>query len=470
MKYQLLLSVTVLILSSCDLFRSSNTPPVDPVSAKFQALVDTLMPQIEAARGLSYSRPVYARSVTTEQMMTMLRSMPQEAEDPEETLYFTREFYQLGFVTDSTYNLDQEQEDLQSEAVAGFYIPQTDTFYIINNTTELTEDEWQEFREVAHHELVHALQDQNFDPWGVEITHSSMNANVQVDFITAQNMLIEGGAEYLTMMFTGNQSNIPTYKTAAFDMPFLLTKIDTNDLYLNYVMLSAYMIGPAYISHLYSLSNDWSAVNAKWASRELTSAEVITNSEVLYHQFPSDAVRGLVFTDPKAYTEDVTLGVINIIGMLKEKVSVSDAELALGWKGDHLFYTNNNPATDGQFLWCFAFKSSSFALNFAAILEQHILGRSNWRSESEKSYPGTASYKVFSHGTLTCSMVIHQNCVYWIENLQSNEDLLLDILVNKREPPLSKKAMMKKRTYTPSLWTEEKVFRHVQETIKQRQQ
>lgn len=432
---------------------------IGKISPEVVALLDSLMPIIEVNRGLKFKRHITPLTLSRQQY---IQQQGKEAGNTvsQGDMFFNREIYQLGIVEDSAYEINKSSEGLNGSSVAGFYIPHSDTLFVIKGDSTPTIAEWEEFKHTVYHELVHALQDQALDVFNKDIASVTQNAEQQVDFMFARRMVIEGDAEYNAMIFSNQESSIDLNKNRMFDFPQLLSHVPLNEFFLTYTTFSPYLIGPAFIRDLFKFSNNtWGSVNTALKDNGLTSAETITGKKVSYHQFPAEAIRSIVFTKPNDYIEDANLGILNIIGMLKDELPSSVAKDALGWTGDHLFYTNDNYQTDGNFIWCFSFELNTQAAEFRSMLYSKISNRKIWDSNMLTDLPnntGVRSILINPNTRINISQI--GNAVYWIENMQSQEAALLNVLSSSKVSGLAKSSAPTIKPKYSSRWNRDDIY------------
>ena len=454
-------TILILLLLDACLFDSSKDGSGNLSDARLQSLVDSLIPIIAANRGSQFMRPVHAKGISIEEALLIQEAVNNE--DENEELFFQREFYQIGFTPDSSYNISDKYEEILSTAIAGFYIPGTDTLYVIQNQPISGEDEWLQFKFTVYHELVHAIQDQSFNAFQ-EIKSLVHNAEQQVDFDLARRMMIEGDAEYNLYLFMNDTSDLNLYKILALDLQWLQGQEEfKTDFYLNYLFMTPYTIGPAFIAEKYKAADGWTLVNELFYDNELTAAEVITGIKTAYRQFPAEYINSLLNAPSYAYFDDVNLGVINIFGLLGGKISRANAQAAIGWNGDHLIYVSNDYTGDGKFIWCFSFVSFDWAETVYPLLEEKILERASgpaqWTYTGDGAYPDSIIlYKQYSNAASKSALVKNKNEIYWIENLAEYETALLDILVKGQIPVTAKKGLSDRRPYKARIFSDPIIY------------
>src|SRR5207253_8954415 len=108
----------------------------------------------------------------------------------------------LGLIPD-TLNLHDLLVALYTEQVAGYYDPETKTFYVVQGTSRET------LRPVLAHELVHALQDQHVN------LDSLISNNRDNDRQSAAQAAIEGQATVVMFALVAEQMTGKTFNVAS---------------------------------------------------------------------------------------------------------------------------------------------------------------------------------------------------------------------------------------------------------------
>ncbi len=145
--------------------------------------------------------------------------------------------------------------------------------------------------------------------------------------------------------------------------------------------------------------------------------------------------------------------------MLKDELPSSVAKDALGWTGDHLFYTNDNYQTDGNFIWCFSFEFNAQAAEFRSMLYSKNLKRKIWDSTMVTDLPnniGVRSILINPNTRINISQI--GNVVYWIENMQGQEEALLNVLSSSKVSGLAKSSAPTIKPKYSSRWNRDDIY------------
>ncbi|MEW6736691.1 MAG: hypothetical protein AB1489_35710 [Acidobacteriota bacterium] len=148
----LTLIITLLLLTSTLL--AQQRPQAD--RASILAATDNILKDVSQMRGLPAKTPVKSGFKTHSELETIIIRDLDEENSPQELQTQTKLLTRLGLIPKG-YAIREEMIKLLGEQIGGFYEPRTGEFYLVD---------WLELEEqkpVMAHELMHAIQDQNFD-------------------------------------------------------------------------------------------------------------------------------------------------------------------------------------------------------------------------------------------------------------------------------------------------------------------
>ena len=129
------------------------TPPGSAQDAGIGRMVDSLRPAVARAAGLPFKGPTLSALKTREEVRKYLLDKLAKEYPPARQEGIEAVYRLLGLIPD-TLNLKALLLDLLTEQVAGFYDPESRTFYGVQGVDPT------QLRLILAHELVHALQDQ----------------------------------------------------------------------------------------------------------------------------------------------------------------------------------------------------------------------------------------------------------------------------------------------------------------------
>lgn len=236
-------------------------------------------------------------------------------------------------------DLETLMVDLYTEQVAGFYDPDEESFYVLEDEEQSAVDQM-----TIAHEYVHALQDQHF---GLDaLKDESMDADRQRAF----DALIEGDAT-LAMLLYANEyigffDRLHTLSTAG---GVERDVFEASPAFIQEMELFPYVEGYNFVSTLYARGG-WEAVNEAYENPPL-STEQILHPE-LYRQ--GDEPQEVPLPDLASEldwseVESDVLGELRLRLTLAEYLGPVAASLAAeGWDGDH--YTLLKQGSDGPYV------------------------------------------------------------------------------------------------------------------------
>lgn len=149
--------------------------------AELRALVDSLMPVVEEATGLTFKRTPRAVIVSRDEARAFIQRQLAEQLPSDRARHLTVSYQLLGLLPD-TIDLGRLFLAVLGEQVAGYYDPDSGAFYGVSGGDPAT------FRLTVTHELVHALQ---HDYVALD---SILDARDNADRLVAAQAVLEGQA------------------------------------------------------------------------------------------------------------------------------------------------------------------------------------------------------------------------------------------------------------------------------------
>ena len=128
------------------------------VEARNKEIRETVEANVIEIRGLTPTEPISPTLLTQEELREEVESEFAEETTPEDSRQSTLVLSAFDFV-EPDFDLYQALIDIRSDAVAGYYDPQTARFVVVSDENNIltTNEQW-----THAHEFVHALQDQYF--------------------------------------------------------------------------------------------------------------------------------------------------------------------------------------------------------------------------------------------------------------------------------------------------------------------
>lgn len=152
-------------------------------------LARSITPRVEAIRGLRFERDVTMQIIDDDGARRHFEQRATKLWPRERIAHDQRALAQLGLLPEGTELLD-ELLDLLEEQAGGYYDPETDTFYVLDDIPDGTA------AILIAHELTHALDDQHFDIDGL-----LMAAVDDDDRSAALSAVIEGSGTLVMSRF-----------------------------------------------------------------------------------------------------------------------------------------------------------------------------------------------------------------------------------------------------------------------------
>ncbi|WP_216819669.1 Hvo_1808 family surface protein [Natronorubrum thiooxidans] len=355
---------------------------------ELEPVVYRSMARVEKIRNMTFEDDVPVEVISREEYQTEHKDIFLETTEDEQLIQNVT--YETLFMVDRDTDAGDEFESMYGGAVGGYYDPETDRIVVVSDTTETPElDET-----VLGHELVHALQDQQFD--------LSSYDRMTIDQDVATNGLIEGDAAWVETEYETRCSDEWACAQPGESEPNSEQFSQLNwGLYMT--LYQPYNDGSAYIDSLRE-DGGWAAVNAAYDDPPTSSSTVIHSDEerepveVTVEDRSGDAWVPLEVDGEPARQ---TVGEAAMVSMFgadihdRSQPSVIDSEAMLadglsgydydqpytdGWTGDELAVyvdaTVDDPtATDTGYVWETEWRSSEDAQQFVTgyldLLEIH---------------------------------------------------------------------------------------------------
>ena len=218
--------------------------------AELAAYVGRAKARVEHIRQQEFTRDVTVEVLTREQFAE--RERERNAQDPEDPEYnrWNNQVWEALFIVDEEADISNAFDSLGESLVLGQYFPGDDALLVVSDNPENPVVD----NETLVHELVHALQDQQYNLSAPRYDPPTQDTQL------ARNGLTEGEAEYVTTRYVENcrtewdcvatpESNAPTPDYSQLNLGVVL------------VVVQPYGDGPAYVHSLVE-RDGWAAVDA----------------------------------------------------------------------------------------------------------------------------------------------------------------------------------------------------------------
>lgn len=264
-----LLAVAAILLAACDEGRmpssgdegrstgpsSSNTQGSS--DNDLQAKVDRIDAQVAAIRGLDFHRPVQASWVARTRIQAVQDSISAAmgySTDTAGSGAFDEVLQALGYLERTTTH-DAANSDFVDQNVLAFYADGTDHLWVVSDQADA-----QDLDRTIAHELVHALQDQNFGSPSTSID--------ELDEREAYKFLVEGEAEYVSNLWYMSDASIAnwdaranSFSASTFAAWIVQSPYATQKPIMVWPGVSPYLCGTTFVHQVRKLSG-WSGVDA----------------------------------------------------------------------------------------------------------------------------------------------------------------------------------------------------------------
>ncbi|RQG92990.1 hypothetical protein EA462_01900 [Natrarchaeobius halalkaliphilus] len=224
---------------------------------ELEAVVYRSMARVEEIRGLTFENEVSVEIVSREEYRNESDDLFRNVSEGERLQQNVN--FEALFVVDRATDAEDEFDSLYGGAVDGYYDPGNEEIVVVSDTPDAPETD----EIILGHELLHALQDQQFDL-------SSFDRDT-IDRSAATNGLVEGDAVWVE---TEYERRCGEEWTCVRPESATSSAADLNwGLYL--IVYQPYNDGPDYVEYLREQDGGWAAVDAAYDDPPTSSAEVI---------------------------------------------------------------------------------------------------------------------------------------------------------------------------------------------------
>ncbi|WP_224448427.1 Hvo_1808 family surface protein [Haloprofundus salilacus] len=219
-----------------------------------EAFVARTMARVEKIRGLEFEEPVPVEVITREEY----RQQSGGASDPKYEAWNNQVWESLLLVGEDR-NVSDVMDSVYGGSVLGYYSPSEDRIVIVSDSETPTID-----RTTLAHELVHALQDQQFGLEGSPVTQDGQ---------LARNGIVEGDARYTETLYErrcGTEWDcVPRPDNGGGGGGG-----DTGAPGVFLTIYAPYADGPQFVHTLYERGG-WDAVNAVYEDKPRSTEQII---------------------------------------------------------------------------------------------------------------------------------------------------------------------------------------------------
>ena len=337
---------------------------------ELEAVTYRAMARIEEIRGLRFTEDVEVEVYTRAE----LRERFDRSEEPADA--FTNELWRAAFVVDGETDVNEAFDQLYGDAVQGFYVD--NRIVVVTDDPDAVRVD----RGTLVHELVHALQDQQF---GLERQGQTLDER------RAENGLIEGEANYLPILYDQRcdveWECLPDLEPLEGDES---TSADELNVGLFLSIFAPYSEGPTFVEHLHE-TGGWNAVDTAFEDRPVSTAQIIHPErypddrpiEVDVADRSSSGWQQITGEDGEVRTE--TIGEATLFsalwsnGALDHSITAGGTELSpynyshpttAAWTGDTFVAYNETDGSGTGHVWALEFRDAESADRFAEAYER----------------------------------------------------------------------------------------------------
>jgi hypothetical protein len=332
-----LLTLAVLLLAAC-----RGAPPQSPDDRGLASLVDSLRVPVEQAAGLKFKSSPRSAMRTREQVRAYLVGKLDEELTPPR-LHGLEEAYRLFGLLPDTLPLRSLLLDIYTEQVAGYYDPDSTTFFGVEGADR------SQLRLVLAHEMVHALQGQYLP------LDSILKATANNDRLTAAQAILEGQATLASLdvlapgqAVSKNPQFWEMYRDQVQMQQGAMPVFARAPLVIRQALIFPYLDGAEFM-HWWESSLH--AGTQPYGPRMPVSTEQILHPE-RYER--GDGPMALAFAEPGGVYEDV-LGESEIRVLIATLAGSDEVQtvVPIGWGGDRfrVYDTSGGPALIWYVVW-----------------------------------------------------------------------------------------------------------------------
>lgn len=307
-------------------------PTVAGIDPALAAQIQEIEQSTEEVRGLELLEQVPISVITRDQLRQNLMDDLTAEYSQEEADQDTQELWLLRLIDDPTLDLFAFQINLLSEQVLGYYDPESDEMFIVSDEEGLSP-----LAELTlSHELVHTIQDQQYDLMKVRFYDQGDN-----DRDAAAVALIEGDAELAQTQYVQTMAPSDVAALVAEAGSLSSEVVDSAPPYLRESLYFPYDQGLTFVQTIYA-NGGYPALNQAFTDPP-TSTEQILHPEKYRDQ--RDDPRQVELPDLSAalgagweQRDTDTLGEFDLSVMLRENGATDYEQAAAGWDGGRYVY------------------------------------------------------------------------------------------------------------------------------------
>jgi len=422
----------ILTLVGCEK-ESSRPNPVNKQIPNFQPdtfktsiinQVSQIQVEVVALNKKPFIRPVYTTVLTQTEYSNSFSNAPLPTPEQQVLRSIGNKILMCeGFIRKGD-DYFSESEKILKNYVSGYYVPGTDSLYIIipDTSTGLTNDG----RVVLFHELIHAQQDQYFPLSSVDHYYSNIQGVTFSDMFHAAREAIEGEARYSEVIYyyklnynfnmysPSDINNLFMGQVRYYDSIAILEHNAGTPLYLTLPFFWRYSYGPLFTNASIQLSQ-WQKTNSILRNPPIKTAEVLNPNRYLNPNRQQYIVDIKSFVDTLAQTETIhdydDMGQTLMETLLREWDQAPEKYTlyANSLIEDKIVVAGNSSADSLQLYWYTLWTDSLAGRNFMQKYANIIWAKRNIELTDSGRY-------FFSNDTFPILIQQYQNAVIIMEN------------------------------------------------------
>jgi hypothetical protein len=333
-----------------------------------RTLVETIRGPLEALRGLTVTRPLVTREVTSQQARQEIARILGEEYPPDQLAGEQETYRYFGFVGPDV-DLKSTLLDLLERQVAGLYDPGTRTLFLVKGPL---------LGSLAlAHEMDHALVDQHYDLDG--LLKAARNDDDRSLALSAQ---IEGEATMVMNLWAVRSSMDPNLPPLTQGSPDDLTAaaaagLDNAPAYLGDSLMFPYIAGSMWAAEIMRRGGGLKALNPYFLDPPVSTEQILhPDKSVAPRDTPSSIEPSLLDAVLPAGARPIkrdTMGEFSVRSLLGGDDAPAAVEAAAGWDGDRFLLASEG---GGRFLtWISVWDSEADAGEFDDAIQGWLQGR-----------------------------------------------------------------------------------------------
>jgi Asp-tRNA(Asn)/Glu-tRNA(Gln) amidotransferase C subunit len=303
------------------------------IAQQSQTEIEDITADVSQVRQLPVEQEIELTVITRDELREDYRGYVEEEYPEDEQNADMRELLAFGLI-DEPMDFGELYSDLYGEQVAGYYDSETGRMVVVRDTD--AGGTFTAMEQVTYaHEIVHALQDQNFDLDGDQLGRE----DVSDDRAYAITALIEGDASFSEVRYVIERPELlDAYLEEAESAEFDTSVLDTVPPIIRETLIFPYNEGYTFVEAIYN-EGGWDAVNAAFSNPPSSTEQILHPEKYLAGEQPVDVP---VNDYSGALGDDWTVWDTNTFGefqirVILQQTSMSDQQAdvaASGWGGD----------------------------------------------------------------------------------------------------------------------------------------